>query len=168
MALTGKRILLGITGGIAAYKAAELARLLIKDGAFDPDYGDEIVSGTVITRGGDIVHEMTKQRLAEAGASAPGASVQTLVAAEAKTAGLANGAAPAAPATSDSADAAIPARAVAGDGSSECPADYPIKGNASSSIFHEPGSGSYGRTIPEFCFNSVQAAEAAGYRASRA
>ena len=33
MALTGKKILLGITGGIAAYKAAELARLLIKDGA---------------------------------------------------------------------------------------------------------------------------------------
>ena len=33
MALTGKRVLLGITGGIAAYKAAELARLLIKGGA---------------------------------------------------------------------------------------------------------------------------------------
>ena len=33
MALTGKRILLGITGGIAAYKAAELARLLKKAGA---------------------------------------------------------------------------------------------------------------------------------------
>jgi phosphopantothenoylcysteine decarboxylase / phosphopantothenate---cysteine ligase len=33
MALTGKRILLGITGGIAAYKAAELTRLLAKDGA---------------------------------------------------------------------------------------------------------------------------------------
>lgn len=33
MALTGKRILLGITGGIAAYKAAELTRLLVKDGA---------------------------------------------------------------------------------------------------------------------------------------
>lgn len=33
MALTGKKVLLGITGGIAAYKAAELARLLIKDGA---------------------------------------------------------------------------------------------------------------------------------------
>jgi phosphopantothenoylcysteine decarboxylase/phosphopantothenate--cysteine ligase len=31
--LQGKRILLGITGGIAAYKAAELTRLLIKDGA---------------------------------------------------------------------------------------------------------------------------------------
>lgn len=33
MELQGKRILLGITGGIAAYKAAELTRLLIKQGA---------------------------------------------------------------------------------------------------------------------------------------
>ena len=33
MELTGKRIVLGVTGGIAAYKAAELVRLLIKQGA---------------------------------------------------------------------------------------------------------------------------------------
>ncbi|MGQ0545448.1 MAG: bifunctional phosphopantothenoylcysteine decarboxylase/phosphopantothenate--cysteine ligase CoaBC [Betaproteobacteria bacterium] len=33
MTLTGKRILLGISGGIAAYKAAELVRLLAKAGA---------------------------------------------------------------------------------------------------------------------------------------
>ncbi len=33
MTLTGKRILLGITGGIAAYKAAELVRLLVRSGA---------------------------------------------------------------------------------------------------------------------------------------
>ena len=32
MALTGKRVLLGITGGIAAYKAAELVRLLTRAG----------------------------------------------------------------------------------------------------------------------------------------
>jgi phosphopantothenoylcysteine decarboxylase/phosphopantothenate--cysteine ligase len=32
-ALTGKKILLGVTGGIAAYKAAELTRLLVKAGA---------------------------------------------------------------------------------------------------------------------------------------
>ncbi len=32
-ALTGKKLILGITGGIAAYKAAELARLLVKEGA---------------------------------------------------------------------------------------------------------------------------------------
>jgi len=31
--LSGKRVLLGITGGIAAYKAAELTRLLVKAGA---------------------------------------------------------------------------------------------------------------------------------------
>ena len=31
--LSGRRVLLGISAGIAAYKAAELARLLIKDGA---------------------------------------------------------------------------------------------------------------------------------------
>ncbi len=33
MELAGKRIALGVTGGIAAYKAAELLRLLIKEGA---------------------------------------------------------------------------------------------------------------------------------------
>ena len=33
MELSGKRILLGVTGGIAAYKAAELVRLLAKQGA---------------------------------------------------------------------------------------------------------------------------------------
>ncbi|MGZ8156092.1 MAG: flavoprotein [Burkholderiales bacterium] len=31
--LKGKRILLGLTGGVAAYKAAQLARLFIKAGA---------------------------------------------------------------------------------------------------------------------------------------
>ncbi|MBA2597451.1 MAG: Re/Si-specific NAD(P)(+) transhydrogenase subunit alpha [Chloroflexia bacterium] len=43
-----------------------LLDLLIKDGKFDPDYEDEIVKGTVITRQGEIVHEMTRQRMAEA------------------------------------------------------------------------------------------------------
>jgi len=33
VALTGRKLLLGLTGGIAAYKAAELARLLVKRGA---------------------------------------------------------------------------------------------------------------------------------------
>ena len=31
--LSGKRVLVGVTGGIAAYKSAELVRLLVKDGA---------------------------------------------------------------------------------------------------------------------------------------
>lgn len=33
MTLKGKRLLLGITGGVAAYKAAQLARILVKEGA---------------------------------------------------------------------------------------------------------------------------------------
>ena len=33
MQLTGKHIVLGLTGGVACYKAAELARALIKAGA---------------------------------------------------------------------------------------------------------------------------------------
>ncbi|HEX9432416.1 MAG TPA: bifunctional phosphopantothenoylcysteine decarboxylase/phosphopantothenate--cysteine ligase CoaBC [Burkholderiales bacterium] len=33
MALTGRKLILGLTGGIAAYKAAELTRLLVKRGA---------------------------------------------------------------------------------------------------------------------------------------
>ena len=33
MELNGKRVVVGVTGGIAAYKAAELVRLLTKQGA---------------------------------------------------------------------------------------------------------------------------------------
>ena len=33
MELKGKRLVLGVTGGIAAYKAAELVRLLVREGA---------------------------------------------------------------------------------------------------------------------------------------
>jgi H+-translocating NAD(P) transhydrogenase subunit alpha len=49
-----------------------LLDLLIKRGVFAPDYEDEIVKGTVITRNGEIVHEMTRQRLAESGTPGQG------------------------------------------------------------------------------------------------
>jgi heme exporter protein D len=61
-----------------------------------------------------------------------------------------------------------PAGAIAGDGTTACPPEFPIKGNASSRIYHEPGQSSYANTIPEFCFASAEAAEAAGFRQSRA
>ena len=68
------------------------------------------------------------------------------------------------------AEAAVeaPFGAIVGDGSASCPPDFPIKGNQQSLIFHEPGQSSYAATIPEFCFASREAAEAAGYRQSRA
>lgn len=48
------------------------------------------------------------------------------------------------------------------DGS--CPDDHPIKGNASSRIYHLPGSSSYNQTHAELCFASEDGATAAGYR----
>jgi methylphosphotriester-DNA--protein-cysteine methyltransferase len=47
----------------------------------------------------------------------------------------------------------------------DCPESHPIKGNATSMIYHEPGGASYARTIPNVCFATAEAAEAAGYRA---
>jgi hypothetical protein len=61
-----------------------------------------------------------------------------------------------------------PFGAISGDGTATCPPDYPIKGNQQSRIYHEPGQSSYAATIPELCFASREAAEASGYRQSRA
>lgn len=54
---------------------------------------------------------------------------------------------------------------VAGDGTSEVPSGFPIKGNADSHIYHTPESPWYGRTIAEVYYATTEAAEAAGYRA---
>ncbi|WP_417215768.1 hypothetical protein [Arthrobacter sp.] len=56
---------------------------------------------------------------------------------------------------------------VDGTGGYKCPAGFPIKGNASSMIYHVPGGAFYSRTTPEECFSSTAAARSHGYRASR-
>jgi hypothetical protein len=61
----------------------------------------------------------------------------------------------------------VPPGAIRGDGSRECPSAYPIKGNSQSMLYHEPGSATYQATVAEFCFSSVQAAETAGFAATR-
>jgi hypothetical protein len=61
----------------------------------------------------------------------------------------------------------VPPGAIRGDGSRECPSAYPIKGNSQSMLYHEPSSATYQATVAEFCFSSVQAAEAAGFAATR-
>jgi hypothetical protein len=53
------------------------------------------------------------------------------------------------------------------DGAHDCPEDYPIKGNSKSHIYHLPGGGSYNATIPNICFATEEAAQAAGYRATK-
>jgi hypothetical protein len=47
----------------------------------------------------------------------------------------------------------------------ECPEGFPIKGNASSGIFHAPTDHAYQRTIPQICFASEDIAIANGFRA---
>lgn len=68
------------------------------------------------------------------------------------------------PAADDGGDA----DSVPGNGTAEAPAGYPIKGNERSGIYHAPGGFSYDRTIATVHFRSAEAAEAAGFRASRA
>lgn len=65
------------------------------------------------------------------------------------------------------ADSDIPEGAIRGNESGECPEAFPIKGNASSKLYHSPGSPSYKRTVPEFCFASTEAAEAAGFNPTK-
>lgn len=48
-----------------------------------------------------------------------------------------------------------------------CPSWAPIKGNASSGIYHVPGGRYYNATNPEECFRSEAAAVGAGYRRSQ-
>ncbi len=58
-------------------------------------------------------------------------------------------------------------RWVKGDGSSDCPIDFPIKAKASSLIYHSPESQHFLVTVPDVCFASIEDAEAAGYRAPK-
>ena len=61
----------------------------------------------------------------------------------------------------------LPAGAVHSGGQVDCPPDFPIKGNAQSKIYHTLESRVYAQTIAEYCFASVETAEAAGFHAPR-
>ncbi|HZU90836.1 MAG TPA: 50S ribosomal protein L4 [Stellaceae bacterium] len=58
--------------------------------------------------------------------------------------------------------------AVAGDGTPDCPAGYPIKGDAGSMLYHVPGGQYYNGTVPEMCFATEADAVAAGYHPQHA
>lgn len=57
---------------------------------------------------------------------------------------------------------------VPGNGTAEAPAEYPVKGNERSGIYHVPGGFAYDRTIATIFFRTPEAAERAGYRAAKA
>lgn len=56
---------------------------------------------------------------------------------------------------------------VAGDGSLDCPAGFPIKGNGRSGIYHWPEALAYDQTNPTLCFRTAEAAERAGFRPAK-
>jgi large subunit ribosomal protein L4 len=64
-----------------------------------------------------------------------------------------------APATSD-----LPKGAQASNPDGSAPEGYEIKGNASSGLYHVPGSAFYNRTVAEFWFATAEDAEAAGFQ----
>ena len=49
-----------------------------------------------------------------------------------------------------------------------CPDGYPVKVKEASGIFHVVGGRNYERTSPDRCYATAEAAEADGYRASKA
>ena len=59
-----------------------------------------------------------------------------------------------------------PSGAVAPRGKS-CPSYAPIKGNASSMIYHRPGQRFYKVTVPEKCFRDAASDQRAGFRAAK-
>jgi len=58
-------------------------------------------------------------------------------------------------------------RWIQGDGSVNCPGDFPIKAKAHSMIYYAPGTYHYSVAIPDVCFSSPEDAAAAGYRAPK-
>lgn len=65
-----------------AKNVQNLLELLVKKGEFAPDYNDDIVAGTLITRNGEIVHQGTRERMgitapAGAASSAPATAAAT-------------------------------------------------------------------------------------------
>src|SRR5215210_3120333 len=103
------------------------------------------------------VEAIAEREQLEADAAAALATAETAAATEV----------PAVEAAEAGAETDVPEGAVRGDGTGECPADYPIKGNATSKLYHSPGSPSYKRTVPEYCFASTEAAESAGFNPTK-
>ncbi|MGE0793795.1 MAG: hypothetical protein AB7H43_06105 [Acidimicrobiia bacterium] len=70
-------------------------------------------------------------------------------------------------------EAGLPAERPGTGGAAEpvdgaCPASHPVKGKASSGLYHLPGMVAYERTNADTCFVDADAAEAAGFtRAKR-
>ena len=150
-----------------AHELEDVARELQVERAEAAERADRVahLEAADAERRADLTGESEARRLAAARAAAEEARADgaEVIAGEQETAAALRAAL-----TDLSAEQDAPFGATPGNGTSECPPEFPIKGNAQSMIYHEPGQVSYAMTIAEFCFASGDAAEAAGYRQSRA
>jgi NAD(P) transhydrogenase subunit alpha len=55
----------GPASRLYAQNIVNLVTLMTRDGAFDPDFDDEIVAGSCVTRDGTVAHEPTRAALGE-------------------------------------------------------------------------------------------------------
>ena len=156
------------TAARAAEEAARAAARAEADAAKAAETAEaEAPAAVEAVAGAEPAAEAVAVAEAEPAAEAVAVAEAAAEDAEAVPAGAAAGAAGIATAAARS-EAARAGGAHVGEGSHDCPASHPVKGNAQSGIYHEPGGSSYDRTIPEFCFDTPASAEAAGFRASRA
>lgn len=141
-------------------------RKLLRDDLFDRKLTDRLVE--IATEGrGAVINGFVEPETVEAEATvADTASEAPMGLAAAPEAEPAAEVTPA-PEAESAEGITVPTGAVAGDGGQDCVEGYPIKGNASSKIYHVAGQSSYERTIPELCFATEEDAIAAGYRASK-
>ena len=56
---------------------------------------------------------------------------------------------------------------IAGDGTDVCPAEFPIKANGRSGIYHWPSALAYPHTRATLCFKTTEAADRAGFRPAK-
>jgi large subunit ribosomal protein L4 len=122
--------------------------------AYDVLCADYVVFSKDTLPGGGEVTAAPAKKAAAKKAPAKTAAAEPKVADEPKVAALADIA---------SADISFPG-AVAANEDGSAPDGYDIKGNASSMLYHLPGSAFYNRTVAEVWFKSAEDAEAAGFQ----
>lgn len=162
-------VALGDTGVVSAYAAANLGCLTT---AVPTISGSTVVNSALRAYPGNWTAgtAFRYQWLAN-GASISGATASTLTLTPAlggkkvsvRITGTQSGYLAASTTSRPTAAVTTPTRTPSIDGW-KCPSWAPIKGNASSMIYHMPGGAFYDRTNPEECFSSESAARAAGYR----
>ena len=96
--------------------------------------------------------------------SSPDAERQSLAASEATTAASETTPAPARAVISPAAAPTEGPGWIRRTGTTDCPPEFPIKGNGSSRRYHVPGQLSYAATNADFCFADEQAAANRGFR----